>query len=235
MSENKKSNSLDCDIVRDLLPLYHDGVVSKATRCAVERHLEQCAACQKEYDALCEELPLKEEKPSTRKTFVAMMRRQKQRRLVLGVLAIFLTLIFSFGAAEVILIGNPVVRLHNRQLCKAVTGLEEGQTVTLEQLVPFEWDKVYTFEPYTSRQEIADVIGFDSGSIETTVDEGQLQLLFVKGDKITASVCAYPSALGYDVQFSGEYGEERSIQKEKGEETIFEAEKTDRQVILREK
>ena len=37
---------LSCEIVRDLLPLYHDGVCSTESADAVQEHLETCAACR---------------------------------------------------------------------------------------------------------------------------------------------------------------------------------------------
>lgn len=38
---------MDCAIIRDLLPLYHDGVCSPASRAAVEKHLETCEDCRR--------------------------------------------------------------------------------------------------------------------------------------------------------------------------------------------
>lgn len=52
-------NNLSCDIVRDLLPLYHDKVVSDTTAIAVEEHLNGCEACSKEYDSISTELSTK--------------------------------------------------------------------------------------------------------------------------------------------------------------------------------
>ena len=37
---------MDCDIIRDLLPLYIDDVVSDATKELVETHLKDCDACR---------------------------------------------------------------------------------------------------------------------------------------------------------------------------------------------
>ena len=37
---------MNCNIVRDLLPLYHDGVCSEESRRAVEEHLAGCEACR---------------------------------------------------------------------------------------------------------------------------------------------------------------------------------------------
>ena len=38
---------MNCEIVRDLLPLYEDGLCSEESRGAVEEHLKSCEACRK--------------------------------------------------------------------------------------------------------------------------------------------------------------------------------------------
>ncbi len=38
---------MNCEIVRDLLPLYEDGLCSEESRKAVEEHLKTCEACRK--------------------------------------------------------------------------------------------------------------------------------------------------------------------------------------------
>lgn len=38
---------MNCRIVQDLLPLYHDGVCSPESRTAVEEHLTGCEACSR--------------------------------------------------------------------------------------------------------------------------------------------------------------------------------------------
>ena len=48
---------LSCDIVRDLLPLVHDGVASEASRAAVQAHLAGCSACRAEWEALEADAP----------------------------------------------------------------------------------------------------------------------------------------------------------------------------------
>ena len=45
-------NKLPCDVVRDLLPLYHDEVCSEASRQMVEAHLSTCEDCRKELAAI---------------------------------------------------------------------------------------------------------------------------------------------------------------------------------------
>lgn len=38
---------MNCRIVQDLLPLYHDGVCSDESRAAVEAHLAGCEDCRR--------------------------------------------------------------------------------------------------------------------------------------------------------------------------------------------
>ena len=52
---------MDCEIIRDLLPLYHDGACSQASRAAVEEHLKTCPACRAELRDM--DAPLPEAEP----------------------------------------------------------------------------------------------------------------------------------------------------------------------------
>lgn len=108
-----------------------------------------------------------------------------------------------------IMVGDPAVAWHNNRLKQKILSLKQGEVVTLDALVPFPWETVYTFPPYTSRKEIEERIGFQSGSVQETVSEGMVQLLFVKGTTVTASICGYADALGYRVTLdeSVSYGE----------------------------
>lgn len=100
---------------------------------------------------------------------------------------------------------DPMVSLNNRMLQKEIKALPEETTeVALNDLVPFEWDELYTFAPYTTKEEIEQTIGLQSRAIEAATSEGMVQLIFVNGsrEKVMASVCALPDALGYQFDFS---------------------------------
>ena len=43
---------INCNIIRDLLPLYEDGAVSEDTAQLVREHLEGCPACREEYERM---------------------------------------------------------------------------------------------------------------------------------------------------------------------------------------
>lgn len=98
--------------------------------------------------------------------------------------------------------GYRVRETREHTLQETVTSISGGE-VTLNEVVPFAWDAVYTFAPYTSKEEIEAVIGFRSPVIRETYSEGMVQLVFVRGKQIAAMVCGYPPDLGYTVVFDG--------------------------------
>ena len=91
MDENKKNYDLPCEVVRDILPLYHDRLVSEATAKAVDAHLEGCGDCRKEYELIRMELPSESEKPSTGERFAMMMKKLRLRRLITIAITAILT------------------------------------------------------------------------------------------------------------------------------------------------
>ena len=49
---------LPCEVIEDLLALYHDDVCSELTKEIVEEHLAQCASCKAKLDLIEEEIHL---------------------------------------------------------------------------------------------------------------------------------------------------------------------------------
>lgn len=50
--------NISCEIIKDLLPLYHDGVCSKESKVMVEEHLACCESCSTELKAMDEVMDL---------------------------------------------------------------------------------------------------------------------------------------------------------------------------------
>lgn len=82
MKDNNRITGLTCPVVRDLLPLYHDGVVSEETSLLVEEHISKCADCAVELKKLSEEFPADEAVGSGRRFNKMMKKNKKKRRLV---------------------------------------------------------------------------------------------------------------------------------------------------------
>ena len=123
---------------------------------------------------------------------------------------------------EYLLVGNPTVLLNNEKLGHVIDSLdEETETVDLNELVPFRWDTLYTFPAYTGKEEIAEIIGFESRDIKSNdVSEGMVHLLFVDGTTVAASILEQPESLGYDLDFPDRitYAEEAqfTVEREDG-------------------
>ncbi len=87
---NKEVNRLDCAVVEDLLPLYHDGVVNVITAEAVEEHLKECELCKKEYESISASLVGKTEK-STGDAFTLMIKKKRLKQIIITVFACVLS------------------------------------------------------------------------------------------------------------------------------------------------
>lgn len=119
---------------------------------------------------------------------------------------IMLSCIILIAVIGYFMISNPFVSFNNHKLETSVKSID-NETVSLNDVVPFEWDTLYTFEPYQSKEEIEETIGFKSASIkENNINEGMVHLLFVKSDKVVASILGYADNLGYNIDFTSKEG-----------------------------
>jgi hypothetical protein len=101
--------------------------------------------------------------------------------------------------------GTSTVDKNNSAFNDAIKSVNADK-IALNDVVPFEWDTLYTFAPYMPKAEIQEIIGFSSDDIKETVSEGMTQLLFIKNDEIVCSICGYGENLGYSFSF-GTYEE----------------------------
>lgn len=72
---------MNCKIVQDLLPLYHDGVCSEESRAAVEEHLAGCESCRQQLTDMDAPLPAAEEEKREEDTAVVERIAREWRRL----------------------------------------------------------------------------------------------------------------------------------------------------------
>ncbi len=97
MNVNEGKEILNCAVVQDLLPLYHDKVVSGYTAAAVEQHLADCNVCTEEYQRLCTQLP---ETPAENlpKRFGVKLKRLMHKGVVKGALITAAAAVFLGGS-----------------------------------------------------------------------------------------------------------------------------------------
>lgn len=93
----------NCDIIRDLLPLYAEHITSEATNALVEEHLAECEACRAELEQMEQPVPVRPEAQPMRPCAGSggLQRRSfRAQRTVLAALCA-LALIFWMGTARV--------------------------------------------------------------------------------------------------------------------------------------
>lgn len=92
--------NLPCEVIRDLLPLYRDGVCGETSRHFVSGHLQNCAACRQELAGL--EAALAQPAPSDESAPLKAVAKalEKKRRKVMwrSILAAVLIVAVSLGA-----------------------------------------------------------------------------------------------------------------------------------------
>jgi hypothetical protein len=68
---------------------------------------------------------------------------------------------------------------------------------TAEDLFDIDYDTLYVFEPYQTKDEMEAQIGFKCRVLNQVVSEGILNILFVKDNSPVAYLYGYPSTIGY--------------------------------------
>lgn len=87
-----ENQNLKCEIVKDILPLYVDEVVSDVTKNEIKLHLENCDNCQQEYNSLLFNFSKisDSKKTDTKNKFLNMMKKLKYKRIAINSVIILL-------------------------------------------------------------------------------------------------------------------------------------------------
>lgn len=87
---------IKCNIIKDILPLYKDDVVSADTKQMVENHLQHCESCMKEYKSMQEDIVI----PTVKVAPILKKSNKKWRRnkWVVGSLSFAITCLILFSA-----------------------------------------------------------------------------------------------------------------------------------------
>lgn len=85
------------------------------------------------------------------------------------------------------------------------------ETVKLSDVTPFDWDTVYSFDPYTTKDTIYETVGYKWDRISETVNEGMNQIVFLNEGKVVCYLYGYPENNGYGIFFTNENNNENSF------------------------
>lgn len=81
-----------------------------------------------------------------------------------------------------------------------IHSMDDGE-YALNAIIPFDWDAMYSFSPYTSKEEITSAIGFESDNVYESDDEAIQQIIFVKDREIVCSLYGSVVKMGYQFHF----------------------------------
>lgn len=98
-------DNLPCAVVRDLLPIYVEGLTEPETNAAVEAHLKTCPACTVRLAAMRAPEPPPEAETAKEVDYLKKVKRRSWKRVVLAVLVTVLVLMGAL-AAKLFLLGS---------------------------------------------------------------------------------------------------------------------------------
>ena len=76
----------------------------------------------------------------------------------------------------------------------------------LTDFTTFEWDQLYSFQPYFPKEKIAEIVGYMWTDINETVSEGMNQVVFLNEGEVVCYIYGYPDK--YNVYFDFGYHRE---------------------------
>jgi hypothetical protein len=111
--------------------------------------------------------------------------------------------IVLFAAAVLFLVGIGEKASARRNGSKAAALLKENTSrqICLDDMFSFEWDRAYSFTPYQSVSSMEEELGFKSNALREADYDDIVNVAFVKGNKVVASIYGHSSDLGFSIDF----------------------------------
>lgn len=101
---------IDCEIIRDLLPLYVEGIASEKSKEAVEEHLEECGECRKAYEKMREPGPQVHYGTEPAKSFKKYVKKNK-RKLIAKTAILTAVVVLAAVVVRLIAVGGLIAFL----------------------------------------------------------------------------------------------------------------------------
>jgi hypothetical protein len=105
-------------------------------------------------------------------------------------------------------------------------------TITIRDITPFEWDRFYSFYPYTSKKKIYAVVGYKWDNITEAMSEGVIQIVFMKDEKVLCYLYGLPSNIKYSISLAQDEYKDGVAFLNSNEDVIFKVRRSDGIVYL---
>ncbi len=138
---------LPCELIRDLLPLYHDGVCSEASKTVVTEHLRICDACAATLTALDVQIETPKLDADEAKPLKSIKKKALKRNILVGLIVFFVVL---WGVLYLTIFSNVEM---------------DPDEFTVHTVVELSDDRIYIeySHPYTFTSNGVDVRGTPEG------------------------------------------------------------------------
>ncbi len=185
-------NIPECDIVRDLLPLYSEGMLSEGSREYVDAHLKQCSGCAAEISAETHEISKSEPSPLPLGALHRTWRIKRLLVVILGLLLAALAFVCSYSA-----LNSPQFFPYSKSLLDTevvgddlVISFAPGVTDfdIYESPGPDSETDIYSIEAWTSRWQKRNS---PSGRWQTTLEGGSDAIVFYVQNNGGEDICIH--------------------------------------------
>lgn len=121
----------ECNIIRDLLPLYVENMASSDTAAFVEEHLKNCEDCRKEYEGIKEPQPTQE--TSDAAPLLKLHRKMKVKKIqTIALTAVFLIALFVSAFA---VLDAPIYLPYSEGIVTSQQFGDKGMLLTFDEEV----------------------------------------------------------------------------------------------------
>lgn len=130
---------------------------------------------------------------------------------IVALLLIVSVIIFK----KAIISKDPIWEVNAKQLISSFKVFSEKVTIIddLSKIIPFDWDTLYSFGPYTSEEYIYEVVGYRWEKICSAYSEGMNQIVFLKDDTVVCYLYGYPQEDKIYFDFRGAFVKLTNIDK----------------------
>lgn len=166
----------NCNIIKDLLPLYIDGVASEETGKFVENHIAGCKECAKELELLKEDIPTKERIDENMEEIKPIIKIKKQIRkkqvFIAGISALAVAAVILCGFRMFLIKSRPDINGNDKIISKELTNEGIPKDVIFDAGNGFEISKatgaVYLSLPVNNKKmtQCRVTLTYDSQEIE---------------------------------------------------------------------
>jgi len=183
---------ISCNIIKDLMPLYVDGVLSEETAQTVREHMMCCDDCQEEYRLLKKELVL----PSNRdiqaensKALRNFKHRLRRKELVIACISVIVTFLVMISCY---LVYQEVAAVHDYFSPDMTVILRDIQSPDTWERLCFDDSGYLTFDSiFYSKEVVSNANNSDVAELRISSRDGETvmeNIIIYPGEKVSLDV-----------------------------------------------